>query len=302
MARDLDVETLRLLVAVHEEGSLSAAARRLDISQPAATRRLREFETRWQLAVLHRSARGSSMTTDGLAVVSWARSVLNECDLMRAGLEALSSDRASAVVVAASLTIAEFILPRWLGELHTTSPHVRPKLHVVNSDRVAGLVREGSVDVGFIETASTPTDLQRRVVGSDRLIVVVAPNHPWARYRHTIGLEALKRARWVMREPGSGTRSTFESAIRSEPQIALESSSTTALIGAAAAGVGPAVMSLRAVAGEIAMGRLVEARTELDLLRPLTAVWRPDVRLSAPALELLKIAGASSERVKNPTA
>lgn len=297
MTPQLDLETLRLLVAVHDRGSLSAAARDVGISQPAASSRLREFEARWRLSVIRRSPRGSTMTTDGEAVVSWARAVLHECDMMRSALESLSTDRSTEVVVAASLTVAEFILPRWLGELHASLPRVRPRLQVVNSDRVADLVREGTAAIGFIETATRPTDLARRVVGSDRLIVVVAPGHPWARYRHAISDEALRSAQWVMREPGSGTRSTFESALRHQPPMALESSSTTALIGAAVAGVGPAIMSARAVTGELATGRLVEVRTTLDLLRPLTAVWRADVRMSAPVQEILRIASSTSDLV-----
>lgn len=299
MTPDVDVETLRILVAVHELGSVSAAARRFGISQPAATGRIRAFEARWRLSVLKRTPRGSTMTTDGLAVVSWARSVLHATDTMRAGLQALSADRAGEVAVAASLTVAEFILPRWLGELHATMPEVHPRLHVVNSDTVADLVREAKVDVGFIETAARPVDLARTVVGSDRLIVVVSPGHPWARYTHQVAREALLAARWVLREPGSGTRSTFTAALRAEPMMAMEAGSTTALIGAAVAGVGPAVVSGRAVAGELETRTLVEVDTGLDLLRPLTAIWSDQVRPSGPVVELLRIAAATTDFVRD---
>ncbi|HEY1134811.1 MAG TPA: LysR substrate-binding domain-containing protein, partial [Nocardioides sp.] len=190
--KDVDIETLRILVAVQETGSVSAAARRSGISQPAATARLKEFEARWRLAVVRRSTRGSTLTTDGEAVVAWARTVLHATDQMRAGLEALSVDRASALTVAASLTVAEFVLPRWLGELHAAHPEVRPRLQVVNSDRVADLVRAGEADVGFIETAARPTDLARRAVGSDRLLVVVDPRHPWARRRSAVPTAELR--------------------------------------------------------------------------------------------------------------
>src|SRR5262245_34635408 len=118
MTPDVDIETLRLLVAVEDAGSVTAAARAVGISQPAATSRIKAFEARWRLAVVKRSPRGSTMTTDGRAVVSWARAVLHATDQMRAGLAALSSDWAAEVSVAASLTVAEFILPRWLGKLH----------------------------------------------------------------------------------------------------------------------------------------------------------------------------------------
>lgn len=103
MSRDLDLETLRLLVAV---SSLNAAAQVRGITQPAASARLKEFEARWQVAVLHRSARGSKLTPDGEAVVAWARELLHCADTMAAAVQALASQRQAGVVVAASLTIA----------------------------------------------------------------------------------------------------------------------------------------------------------------------------------------------------
>ncbi len=290
MSPDLDIETLRLLVAVTETGSLSRAARARGISQPAASARVRSFEARWRLRVVDRSARGSTLTTDGLAVVAWARTVLHETDTMRAALAALTNQRGSELEVAASLTIAEFILPRWLGELRGRLDGIRPRLRVVNSERVAELVRDQSVDIGFIETAQSPTDLAHRLVGSDRLTVVVLPEHPWARRSTPVNAAALLEASWVLRESGSGTRSTFERALRREPKMALEASSTTALIGAALAGVGPAVISARAVTNELDTGRLAEVVTELDLMRPLMAIWRADRRMSEAAAALLQIA------------
>ncbi len=294
MAADLDIETLRLLVAVGERGSLSAAAAECGISQPAASARLKEFEARWRLAVVRRSPRGSRLTTDGEAVVSWARTVLHSTDTMRAALTALSEQRLAGVVVAASLTVAEQLLPRWLGELHTRRPEVRPVLQVVNSESVAAAVRDGSADLGFIESAELPLGLARKTVGRDRLAVVVAPAHRWALRRTPVTREELARERWVLREPGSGTRSTFEGALRAEPQIALEGTSTTSLVGAAVAGVGPAVLSALSVRAEVETGRLRVVPTELDLMRPLTAVWRPEERLAEAAADLLLIAVEAS--------
>lgn len=290
MTPDLDLETLRLLVALGELGSLSAAAQSREISQPAASARLRAFEARWRVTVAERSPRGTTLTTDGLAIVSWARGVLHEVDLMRSALTAMSQERHAELDAAASLTIAEFILPRWLGELRHVSPDVRPRLHVVNSERVADLVRSRTVDVGFIESAAIPRDLAHRLVGSDQLAVVVEPRHAWARRSTPVPPAALRDEAWVLREPGSGTRSTFERALRLEPRLAMEADSTTALIGAARAGVGPAVVSRRAVVAELETGRLVEVETGLDLWRPLTAIWLTDRRMPDSVDALLRIA------------
>lgn len=288
-APDLDIETLRLVVAVDETGSLSAAARSRGLSQPSASARVRAFEARWQLSLLDRSPRGSTLTTDGQAVVAWARRVLTETDTMRAGLASLTGGRRGEVHVAASLTIAEFILPRWLGRLRDTM-EVHPQLHVVNSDRVADMVRAHLADIGFIESAERAPGLDHRVVGADRLVVVVHPDHPWASRRTPLRPDGLGRAEWVLREEGSGTRGTFEAALGARPTTALQAGSTAALIGAVRAGLGPGVVSERAVAGEIAARQLVAVPTTLDLERPLTAVWRKGARMSSATSALLDVA------------
>jgi molybdate transport repressor ModE-like protein len=294
MARDLDLETLRLLVAVSEAGSLNAAAKTRGISQPAASARVREFEARWQVAILHRSARGSRLTSDGEAVVAWARELVHSADTMAAAVHALASQRHEGVVVAASLTIAEQLLPRWVGELHVSHPDIQPVLRVVNSQAVAEEVHAGSVDIGFIESSMLPVGLARATVGHDRLEVVVARDHPWARRSTPLTQHELGAARWVLRESGSGTRTTFEAALRRQPEIALEGSSTAALVGAAVAGVGPAVVSALAVRAELETGRLRAVPTELDLRRPLSAVWRKGERLGEGASLLLAIATRAS--------
>lgn len=299
MARDLDLETLRLLVAVSETGSLNAASRERGISQPAASARVKEFEARWQVAVLHRSTRGSKLTPDGEAVVAWAKELLHSADTMAAAVQTLTSQRQAGVVVAASLTIAEQVLPRWVGELHASRPGLQPVLRVVNSEAVAEEVRAGTVDIGFIESSLLPLGLARATVGHDRLVVVVARGHPWARRSTPLTRHELGEARWVLREPGSGTRTTFEAALSRQPDIALEGSSTAALVGAAVAGVGPAVVSALAVRAELETGRLSAVPTELDLRRPLTAVWRSGERLSEGATLLLSIATRASRDGQN---
>jgi molybdate transport repressor ModE-like protein len=294
-----DLESLRLLVAIVDLGSIGAAARHVGISQPAASKRIRSLEARWRLRLLDRSRRGSSVTDDGAAVVCWAREVMHGLEVMKTGIEALSLERRSGLAVAASLTVAEFMLPRWIGELRARQPSLHPLLRVVNSEQVAQLVRAGDADIGFIETAMLPRDLSVVHLGADALSIVTLPTHPWARRSTPLGRAMLARAEFVLREPGSGTRSTFERALRIEPKLALEAGSTTALVGAVLAGVGPAVVSTRAVASYLDTGRLVEIPHELDLWRPISAVSKPSRRFNENAGTLIWIAqrGVRRERL-----
>lgn len=289
-APELDLDSLRLLVELQDHGSIGAAARQLGVTQPAASKRLRQLEARWRLPLVTRSTRGAQLTVDGEAVAAWSRRLLHEADLMRSALEALTTERRSGLAVAASLTVAEFMLPRWMAELRVRMPQVRPQLRVVNSRQVVDLVRHGQVDLGFIETADVPDDLELVPLGRDRLAVVCAPDHPWAGRRRRVSRTELRAAEYVLREEGSGTRTTFEVALGRSPVTAFEAGSTATLVAAALAGMGPAVVSARAVTAYLETGRLVEVRHDLDLWRPVSAV-RPRRQRFAPQVdELVRLA------------
>lgn len=286
----VDLESLRLLLAVDAFGSIGAAARDLGITQPAASSRLRAMETRHGLNLVARSPRGSVLTEDGQAVVGWARTVLREVAMLETGLEALTEQRRGSVSIAASLTIAEYLVPGWIARLRSRFPDVVAGLVVVNSDDVVAMVRAGQVRIGFVEGPVVATGLVMKTVGHDELIVAAAPEHPWARTRRPITREELLEMPLVLREPGSGTRTTFEQVVGAEPLAALQASSTHAVLGAALNNVGPAVVSEIAARQDIEAGRLVAVPTELNLRRALRATWRANARLRSPLTDLVDIA------------
>jgi DNA-binding transcriptional LysR family regulator len=129
-------------------------------------------------------------------------------------------------------------------------------------------------------------------VAADRLIVVVAPGHPWAKRRRGVTPAELAATPLVSREAGSGTRRAFEEALGRPPaEPLLELSSTTAIKHAVAAGSGPAVLSSLAVTTELAAGSLIAVPAAgLTLTRQLRAVWPSGAQLNGPARDLYAIA------------
>ncbi|ASO20144.1 molybdate transport repressor ModE-like protein [Actinoalloteichus hoggarensis] len=290
-----DLRSLRLLVAVGEHGSLGRAAAQLRVSQPSASKRLALMERQLGLALVDRTRRGSTLTPGGTVVVDWARRVLDEFDGLITGARALRATHRATLRVAASMTVAEHLAPGWFGELRTAAPDLYAGLRVTNSETVAELVRSGGVDLGFVESPSAPTGLTARRVGADRLAVVVAPGHPWARRRTPLDAGELSAAPLVVREAGSGTRETLDRALAragaGPATVLLELGSTTAVRSAVVAGAGPAVLSVLAVAVDLREGRLVEvAVTGVELRRTLRAVWPAGRRLVGPPADLLAIA------------
>jgi molybdate transport repressor ModE-like protein len=290
-----DLESLRLLVLVGELGSIGRAAGKLGIAQPSASKRLATLERRLGLALVDRTRRGSALTPDGRVVTDWARRVLDELNVLVTGSEALRSQREAELRVAASLTVAEHLVPGWIGELRRTRQDLFVGLLITNSSIVCDLVRAGDVDLGFVESPTVPAELSARRVAVDRLAVVVPPDHPWVRRRRPLTAADLAQTPLVVREHGSGTRETLERALRrakvGEVRPAAEFGSTTAVRSAVADGAGPAVLSVLAVDADLTDGRLVEVAVDgLDLRRQLRAVWPGGRRLIGSAAELLSVA------------
>lgn len=288
-----DLAGFDLLLTVAGAGSIGQAAKLHGLSQPAASIRLRQLESRLGLTLLERSAQGTRLTTAGELVASWAQPVLDRAAELETSLEALRTGQRSQLRIAASFTIAEYLLPRWLIMLRNAQPGIRTSLVSGDSADVSARVLAGRTDIGFVEGPDVPDTLQARVVARDELVLVVAPSHRWTRRRTPLTVGDIAATPLVSREHGSGTRGAWERALRmplAEP--ALELTSTTAIKAAVMDGLAPAVLSSNAVAAELAVGTLVRVRTPdgLDLVRRLRAVWTRGQNLSGPAADLLAFA------------
>lgn len=291
-----DLISFDLLLSVAHLGSIGRAAAAHGVTQPAASMRLRQLENRVGVRLLERTARGARLTTAGQLVASWAQPVVDGAGDLAVAITALRADRHSHLRIAASLTVAEYLLPRWLIALRAVDPDTATALNAGNSTEVAEQVLGGGADIGFVEGPEIPTGLQAREVAHDELVLVVAPSHPWARRRRNPRAAELAATALVSREPGSGTRQAWEQALRARVDTALaepmlEVSSTTAIKAAAVGGIGPAVLSGYAVTAEVAAGTLVRLPVpDLDLTRRLRAVWPAGHELRGPARDLLTIA------------
>lgn len=287
------VEALDLLVSVSELGSISAAADAHGITQPAASMRLRSLERVLGITLLDRARTGARMTDAGTAAVEWAAVVLRDVQALMAGVAALRAEP-SHLHLAASLTVAEYLMPQWLPQL-SAPDQTTVSLQMGNTAHVADLVTRGEVDLGFIEGPRPPGRLRSRDLLPDELVVVVPPGHPWARRRRPLTPALLAAAPLVLREQGSGTRDVLTEALAGhglDVSAAMELGSTTAIKAAVFAGAGPAVLSALAVAAELGAGQLVAVACEgLSLRRTIRAIWAADQPPRGHAARLLAIAG-----------
>jgi len=298
-----DLGALRALREVGRRGSIAAAATALGVSQQALSARMRTMERAMNVTLLSRSPGGSHLTEQGRLIVGWAEDVLDAADRLEAGLRSVRSGVSHRLAIAASQTVAEYLVPHWLVELRSieqASAEQAPtvvELTVANSTRVIELVRDVKVRLGFIETPHLPADLVTAHLRDDEMLVVTAPGHPWAHRRRPLSLAEIAATPMVMREDGSGTRVTLTDHLAAQhpplrARIAMELGTSAAVRSAIAEGVGPGVLSRLAVRDDLVLGRLVAIEVAgPPLRRQLTAVWRPDLDPLPPeAARLLAVA------------
>lgn len=298
--RTPDLESLDLLVTIADSGSIGRAAERLGLSQPGASLKIRALERRLGVPMLDRSSAGSRLTPAGSIVVGMARPLLSLATDLATGVAALRAERQDRLDVAASMTVAEYLLPEWLVALHGQLPETTVALQVGNSATVATLVRDREVAIGFIEGMHTPRHLRSKRVGEDELVVVVGPKHRWARRLRPTTAAELATTPMVLREEGSGTRETLEELM--EPygglvRPVLELASTTAIKAAVETGDAPAVVSRLAVERELVDRRLVRVEiADLRMRRLFRAIWLPDRSPKGSAGALMALAVRTDSR------
>jgi len=281
-----ELASFEAFLVIAETGSLGRAAQKLGLTQQAISRRLAAMEAQLGVTLAVRTTRGSTLTPAGVIVADWAARLLELANEIDAGMGSLRKEGRERIRVAASQTISEQLMPHWLLSLQATAQRCdgnapQVLLTATNSDHAIASVRDGTVDLGFVENPDVPQGLGSCVVGHDELVVVVPPGHKWARRSRVVTARELAQTPLVAREPHSGIRDSLTVALRrvlgddmQQAPPVLELASAAAVRAAVLAGAGPAVMSRLAVADDLAVGRLhAIAVRELDLRRKFRAIW-----------------------------
>ncbi|MBN9511478.1 MAG: LysR family transcriptional regulator [Alphaproteobacteria bacterium] len=300
----MTLEQLRIFVAVAERQHVTRAAHALNLAQSAVSASIAALEERHATRLFDRVGRGIALTEAGRLFVAEAKAVLARAAAAERVLSELGGLVRGTLAVQASHTIAGYWLPRHLADFRRSHPGIAVRLSLGNTLQVAQAVHDGAAELGFVEGDIDDPALTGAPVARDQLVIVVAPNHPWAARAVTTG--DLLHADWVMREPGSGTRSTFEAALQrlglspADLSVVLELPSNEAVRAAAEAGLGAAVMSASVAAPALEAGLL--HRVALPLAeRPFSAVWHRERYLGHAARALLGRIAATLPPAQRPS-
>jgi DNA-binding transcriptional LysR family regulator len=269
---------LQVFHAVAKQLSFTKAAEVLFMTQPAVTFQIKQLEEHFNTRLFDRGHGRIALTPAGEVVLGYAERILGLASEMDVRLSELTGEIGGSLMVGASTTIAEFMLPGILGEFKSTYPNVRSRLIVGNSESIENRVLEHTIDIGFIESLSHEPNLECDVCCDDELVVICHPRFPLARHKELTPQKLLDHP-FISREPGSGTREFTESYLRSagialdQMNVVMELGSPIALNGVVQTGLGFAIASRASVSKEQRLGDIVAIPLKPRLIRTLSMVY-----------------------------
>jgi DNA-binding transcriptional LysR family regulator len=255
---------LRLFLAVARAGTFSAGAERLYTSQPALSRQIAALEQACGQRLFERLPRGVRLTAAGEVVLRYAERIFALADELTVVLADLRDLRAGRLLLGASSTPADYLLPPLLAAYRERYPGVTVRLVTGNTAAVVEQIERHALDLGLVGSLPPlPPEggpaLRCTPVAEDELVVFAAPHHPLLARSRPATLADLAEATLVAREAGSATRATAEQYARTlgiELRPALELGSNEAVKRAVMGGSGIAILSRHALLSEVAAGHL----------------------------------------------
>ncbi|HEX9093960.1 MAG TPA: selenium metabolism-associated LysR family transcriptional regulator [Coriobacteriia bacterium] len=289
----LNVTQLRAFVSVVEHGSFSEAARVMGLSQPAVTMQIQGLEADLGVTLLERRYRRVEMTEAGRTLLPYARVVLGQLEAAREEIEHLAGSVGGHLLLAASTTPGQYVLPRLLGTFLHTHPDAGVSLRVHDTAEVIELVESGEAHLGMTGAQMLGSRVVYEPVGTDSLVLVCAADS------HLVGqagldLSDIAEEQFIMREEGSGTRMVFEDTLRAggidpaDLRVVIELGTSEAIVNAVEGGMGVGVVSRWVAEKALKLGTIAEvAVPDFPVARPFyTVAPHGTLRHAAEALLL----------------
>lgn len=272
--------------------SFRLAAEALYLTQPAITLQVKALEDEVGLKLFDRSGKTIVLTEAGTRLLRHAEQIAAQVHAARQDLAQLAVKNGGEMIVGASTTIAQYVLPRLLADFLKREVGIQISIVSGNNDKVVQDVLEGDIDMGLIEGPARQPLLKTERFLVDEIAVIVHAHHPWA--DKIISLQELERAPLIMREKGSGTRRVVENTLRDagirlkDLNISMEFDSTEAIKASVEAGLGLGFVSRRAITKEVKLDTLKEVGVDaLRFRRDFSILYPRGPEPSGPAGTLL---------------
>jgi DNA-binding transcriptional LysR family regulator len=257
--------------------SFTKAAEELHMTQPAVTFQVRQLEEQFNTRLFDRTHNRISLTEAGKRVHECAERIFELYAEMDNSVRELTGDISGVLILGASTTIAEYMLPALLGDFKAKYPDITIRLKVANTDGIVSQVENNAIDLGVVEAPVNNKNLVVEECRTDHMVLIVPPAHELAK-EDVVPIQRVADYPFICREEGSGTRevmieSMHDAGVSStDLNIAMELGSLEAIKGAVEAGMGVSILSNATIQKELKLGTLVAVQLDPPIDRPFSFV------------------------------
>lgn len=287
--RDVSIRQLRALAAVAEGGSVTAAANRLNLTQPAVTLQLRKLQALAGLPLMQRTADGMILTEAGRDMLALAERIEAAITASALSLEMMAG-RSGGHVAIGAVSTAKYFVPFAMAAFSQIHPKINISLSIGNRQDMHQALRGYDIDFAIMGRAPPDVEVETHLIGENPHIIVARKDH-WLAGDFGLAVADLTYETFITREQGSGTRLLMEQLFARaelEPKIGMEMDSNETIKQAVLAGLGVAFISAHTVANELDDGRLVALDVAgLPVVRQWSVIRRKDKTLLPPAQAML---------------
>jgi DNA-binding transcriptional LysR family regulator len=288
---------LNVFYHVARQLSFTKAAELLHMTQPAVTFQVRQLEEHFNTRLFDRTHNKISLTDAGERVFAYAEKIFQLYDEMENSVRELTGEISGVLILGASTTIAEYMLPALLGDFKEKYPDVNIRLKVSNTDGIVSMVENNEIDLGVVEAPVTNKNLAVEACRTDRLVAITPPGHELTKEKQeTIPVRDIVKYPFILREEGSGTREVIMDYLKhagideTQLHIIMELGSLEALKGAVEAGIGVSIISRATLMKEIKLGSVEVLELDPPLERPFSFVHQKHKFRQRAMDELLEFA------------
>ncbi len=268
---------LQVFHTVARQLSFTKAAESLHMTQPAVTFQVRQLEEYFNTRLFDRTHNRISLTEAGQRVYEYADRIFSLYAEMENSVRDLTGEVSGVLMLGASTTIAEYMLPALLGDFKAKYPEVSIRLQVANTDGIVSMVENNSIDLGVVEAPVSNKNLVVDTCRQDQMVLAVPPSHELAN-KESVPIVELSNYPYICREEGSGTREVMLEAMNAAGgnpanlDIVMELGSPEAVKGAVEAGMGISILSSATIEKELKLGSLVAVNLDVPIERPFSFV------------------------------
>lgn len=274
---------LKIFLVVCEQDSITKAAEKLYISQPAVSNSVKELEDYYGIKLFDRISKRLILTEAGKRVLEYATHIVSLFDEMESNIHDL--DKMGKLNIGSSMTIGTNFMPNFVRRFKDLFPQTDIRVIIDSSDVIEKKIQRGELDFGLIESVVHLESIISETFMDDELAIICNPTHPFC--NKTVNIKDFIGEPFLLREKGSGARELFDDVLTSQGFSITpiwESTNTQALVNAAANGLGISVLPYILIKEELVCGKIGSFKVDgLKFKRKFNIIYHKNKYLTSTA-------------------